>query len=94
MLILELVINALARSKLDARGITTRDVEQVVACGPLVVPNPRARVQGSVFAIGHTDSMRFVTLVLQPDDSRPTRWHVMSGWESSERQVAAFQRKR
>ena len=52
MLILELIINALARTKLEARGITRRDAEQVIANGPLVIDNPHARVSGSVFAIG------------------------------------------
>jgi len=47
-----------------------------------------------VFAIGHTDAMRFMTFVLQPEESRPTRWHVMTGWQSTARQIAAFQRKR
>ena len=80
MLILELVVNALARAKLDARQISRRDAEQVIANGPLVIENPHARIGGSVFVIGHTDALRFITLVLQPDHARTTRWHVMTGW--------------
>jgi len=91
VLILELVINASARAKLDARQVSRRDAEQVIANGPLVIENPHARVAGSVFVIGHTDALRFITLVLQPDHASTTRWHIMTGWESTPRQVAAFQ---
>lgn len=94
MLILALVVNVLARRKLAARGITSAEVEQVVANGPLVVPNPRARVTGSVFAIGVTDRARFLTIVLQPDEASATRWHVMTGWDSSQRQIETFQSRR
>lgn len=94
MLILELVINALAAEKLAARQITGIEVEQVVANGPYVRENPEPRVAGSLIVIGPTDAARFLTLVLQPDEASTTRWHVMSGWDSSARQIAAFQRKR
>jgi hypothetical protein len=49
VLILRLVFNALAREKLAARGITTREVEEVVASGPHVRSNPNARVPGSIY---------------------------------------------
>ena len=75
MLILELVINALARAKLDARQISRRDTEQVIANGPLVIENPHARVAGSVFVIGHTDALRFITLVLQ---TRPRKHDALA----------------
>jgi hypothetical protein len=52
VLILRLVFNALAREKLATRGITTREVEEVVASGPRVRVNPYARVPGSIYAIG------------------------------------------
>lgn len=94
VLILVLVVNALALRKLADRGITSAEVEQVVANGPLVVPNPNARLAGSVFAIGITDGARFLTIVLQPDEASPTRWHVMTGWDSSPRQIEAFQSRR
>jgi len=94
VLILVLIVNALARRKLADRGITSAEVEQVVANGPLAVPNPNARVAGSVFAIGVTDGARFLTIVLQPDEASATRWHVMTGWDSSSRQVDAFRSRR
>jgi hypothetical protein len=94
VLILSLVFNALVRDKLAARGITTREVGEVVAGGPRVRGNPNARVAGSVFAIGPTNSARFLTVVLQPDDADPTRWHVMTGWESDPRQIADYQSRR
>ena len=94
MLILVLVVNALARHKLTDRGITSAEVEQVVANGPLVVPNPNARVAGSMFAIGVTDGARFLTIVMQPDDASATRWHLMTGWDASSRQIEAFQSRR
>ena len=81
MLILRLVFNALARAKLAAPEITTREVEQVVASGPRVRGNPNARVPGPIHAIGLTSAARFLTVVLQPDDADPTRWHDMTGWD-------------
>lgn len=94
MVILALVVNALARRKLAARAITSAEVEQVVANGPLVIPNPNARAAGGVFAIGATDGARFLTIVLQPDETSTTRWHVMTGWDSSPRQIRTFQSRR
>lgn len=94
MLILELVINVLAAEKLAARGITGLEVEQVIAMGPFVQPNHTARVPGSIVVIGPTDAARFLTLILQPDEASSTRWHVMTGWDSSARQIAAYQRGR
>jgi hypothetical protein len=94
VLILRLVFNALARAKLAARGITTREIEEVVANGPRVRDNPYARVPGSTYAIGPTNSARFLTVVLQPDAADPTRWHVMTGWDSDSRQIADYQSKR
>lgn len=94
MLILELVINALAAEKLAARDIMGIEVEQVIANGPFARGNPEPRVPGSVIVIGPTDAVRFITLVLQPDEASSTRWHVMTGWDSSVRQIAAFQSKR
>lgn len=94
MLILHLVINALARRELAARQITSAEAEQIVANGPLVVPNPAARVPGSLFAIGPTDAARILTIVLQPDEASATTWHVMTGWDASPRQVRAFQSRR
>jgi hypothetical protein len=49
---------------------------------------------GSVFAIGVTDGARFLTVVLQPDEASATRWHVMTDWDSSSRQIEAFQSRR
>ncbi len=92
MLILDLVINDLALAKLEARGISTTEVEQVVANGPAVGDNPAPRVRGSKLVVGPTAAARFLTLVLQPDEDSPTRWHVMTGWESSARQLEAFHR--
>jgi hypothetical protein len=94
VLILRLVFNALARAKLAARGITTREIEEVVANGPRVRDNPNARMTGSIYAIGPTSSARFLTVVLQPDEADPTRWHVMTGWDSDPRQIADYQSKR
>ena len=94
VLILRLVFNVLARAKLAARGITTREIEEVVANGPRVRDNPYARVPGSIYAIGPTNSARFLTVVLQPDAADPTRWHVMNGWDSDSRQIADYQSKR
>ena len=94
MLILDLVINELASSKLRARGISTIEVDQVVANGPAVGDNPAARVSGSKLVIGPTDAARFLTLIVQPDDDSPTRWHLMTGWESSARQIDAFHMSR
>jgi hypothetical protein len=94
VLILRLVFNALARAKLAARGITTREIEEVVANGPHVRDNPYSRVPGSIYAIGPTGTARFLTIVLQPDDADPTRWHVMTGWDSDPRQIADYQFRR
>jgi hypothetical protein len=52
VLILRLVFNALARAKLAARGITTREIEEVIANGPRVRDNPNARLPGSIYAVG------------------------------------------
>jgi hypothetical protein len=94
VLILHLVFNVLARTKLAARDVTTGEVEEVIANGPLIRDNPHARVAGSIYAIGPTGAARFLTIVLQPDESDPTRWHVMTGWESSDRQIADYQSRR
>jgi hypothetical protein len=94
VLILRLVFNALAREKLATRGISTREIEEIIANGPRVRNNPNARVPGSIYAIGPTDSARFLTAVLQPDAAEPTRWHVMTGWDSDFRQIADYQSKR
>lgn len=92
MLILELVINDLAASKLASRGIADVEVEQVIAHGPYVRDNPEPRVLGSKIVVGPTDAARFLTLILQPDEDSPSRWHVMTGWPSSARQIAAYHR--
>jgi hypothetical protein len=94
VLILRLVFNALAREKLAARGITTHEVEEIVASGPRVRDNPNARAPGSIYVIGPTSSARFLTVVLQPDETDPTRWHVMTGWDSDPRQISDYQSKR
>lgn len=94
MLIRDLVINDLAASKLAARGITEPEVEQVVMNGPYVRDNPEPRVPGSQYVIGPTNAARFLTLVLQPDDASATRWHVMTAWESSARQIKTFHEHR
>lgn len=94
MLILELVINGLAAAKLAARGITGLEVEQVIANGPFVRANPEPRVSGSMIVIGPTDAARFLTLILQPDEASPTRWHLMTGWDSSARQIETYLRMR
>jgi hypothetical protein len=73
VLILRLVFNALARAKLAARGITTREVEEVVASGPPARGNPSARMHASIYVIGPTSAARFLTGVLQPDEADPTR---------------------
>ncbi len=54
MLILELVINALAAVKLEARSITGLEVEQVIANGPFVRENPEPRVPDSLIVVGPT----------------------------------------
>jgi hypothetical protein len=94
VLILDLVINDLAIAKLEARGITTFEVEQVIARGPAVGDNPTPRVFGSKMVVGPTDGARLLTLILQPDEDDPARWHVMTGWESSARQIDAFHTSR
>jgi len=94
VLILELVINDLALAKLGARGITTVEVEQVIANGPAVGDNPAPRVSGSKLVVGPTDAARFLTLILQPDEDNPTRWHVTTAWPSSARQIDAFRTSR
>ena len=92
MLILDLVINQVAATKLAARDISSGEVGQVIANGPFVRDNPAPRVPDSRIVIGPTDAARFLTLILQPDEDSATRWHVMTGWESSARQIEAFQR--
>jgi hypothetical protein len=90
VLILELVINRLAAAKFAGRRITSIEVEQVIANGPYVRDNPTPRMAGSQIVIGPTDRARFLTLILQPDEDSTTRWHVMTGWESSTRQIKAY----
>lgn len=92
VLILDLVINAAARAKLRARGISVDEVVSALALGPVHRPNPEARVPGGLLAIGPTESARFLTFVLQPDEGSSTTWHLMSAWESSARQIAAYER--
>lgn len=94
MLILDLVINEVAVAKLQARAITRIEVEQVIANGPAVGDNAKPRVRGSKVAVGPTDAARFLTLILQPDEESATRWHLMTGWDSSARQIDAFHRAR
>jgi hypothetical protein len=94
VLILDLVINDLALAKLEARGITTIEVAQIIANAPAVADNPTPRVTGSKLVVGPTDAARFLTLILQPDEDSATRWHVMTGWESSARQIEAFHTSR
>lgn len=92
MLILDLGINQVAAAKLAARNITSSEVGQVIANGPFVRDNPAPRVPGGRIVIGPTDTARFLTLILQPDEDSATRWHVMTGWKSSTRQIEAFPR--
>lgn len=94
MLILELVINELAMQKLEARGISPIEIEQVLGNDPAVGENPQPRVAASKVAIGPTAAARFLTVILQPDEDSATRWHLMTSWESSARQIAAFHRDR
>lgn len=92
VVILDLVFNADARRKLRARKISTDEVYEVLALGPLVDDNPEPRVPGSRVAIGPTYEARMLTVVIQPDESSATRWHVMTAWESSVRQIADYER--
>ncbi|MGI8700829.1 MAG: hypothetical protein ACR2JU_06430 [Nocardioidaceae bacterium] len=94
MLILDLVANHLAVVKLAARGITGDEIDQVIGNDPAVGDNPNSRVDGSKILVGHRDIARFLTVVLQPDDDSATRWHVMTAWDSSARQIDSFHRKR
>jgi len=94
MRILDLVINEVAVGKLAARGISSLEIEQVIANDPSVGDNPEPRVHGSKALVGPTDAVRFLTVILQPDEDTATRWHVMTAWESSARQINAFHRDR
>lgn len=94
MLILDLVVNDVAVVKLVARGITGDEIDQVVRNGPYIRANPEPRVPGSMIAVGLTDAARCLTVILQPDEDTATRWHVMTAWESSARQIDTYHRHR
>lgn len=94
MLILDLVVNHVAVVKLAARGISGEELDQVIDNDPSVGDNPNPRVEGSKILVGHTDAARFLTVVLQPDEGSATRWHVMTAWDSSARQIDSYHRKR
>lgn len=86
MLIVLLIVNARAASKLAARGIALSEIEQVRRNGPYTTRNPHPRVPGSRLMIGDTDGGRTLTLVIQPDADDASAWHVMTGWQSSPRE--------
>jgi hypothetical protein len=73
---------------------TGRLIDSVMAPAVCLRDNPNARLPGSIYAIGPTNSARFLTVVLQPEAADPTRWHVMTGWDSDSRQIADYQSKR
>lgn len=93
MFIAELIFNREAIEKLARRRISVREVGQLPANGPLVTRNPVPRVPGSRLMIGLTDGGRTLTIVIQPDVADAGAWHVMTGWDSTPREAAAFRRR-
>jgi hypothetical protein len=94
VLILRLVFNALARAKLAAR----RDHHPRDRGGRR---ERAARARQPICARARLDLRdrpnqlsAILTVVLQPDTADPTRWHVMTGWDSDQRQIADYQSKR
>ena len=81
-LISELIFTAAAVSKLAARGISTREVDDLPWNRYRVVPDPHGPDPERRFLIGQTDSGRILTLVIASTDD-PTTWLVITGWEAT-----------
>ena len=83
MFIALLVINESAEAKLNARGITGEEAQELLVNPAVVTRNPHPRVLGSRMLIGRTDGGRVLTLVIQPDEDDPAVRHVMTGWDAT-----------
>lgn len=91
-------VNALCFSahtvdKCAAHGTTMAEVEQVARNGPVLVANPRPRVEGSRLMIGPTDGGRLVTVVIDPTLDLTT-WEVRTAWPATDAQTAHYRRHR
>jgi uncharacterized DUF497 family protein len=86
-LISEMLATEAAIDKLGARGISISEAEQMIWNRYVVVRNRRGsavRPQRNIrrLLIGHSDSGRFLTLVIE-ETVEPTTWLLITGWEST-----------
>ena len=70
--------------KLDARGISAAEAEQLIRNDHVTVGNPRASDDAGKrrLLIGRTDGGRYVTLVIEKTVD-PTSWLIVTGWDST-----------
>lgn len=80
----ELVATKAAVDKLGARGISTKEAEQLPRNQHVTVRNPRATPHGAErhILIGRTDGGRHLTLVIEQTDD-PSTWLIVTGWPAT-----------
>jgi uncharacterized DUF497 family protein len=77
----ELLVTDAAAVKLERRGISDAEVEQVPGNEHVTVHNPAAAERRLL--IGRTDGGRTLTLVIE-GTIEPTSWLVITGWTAAE----------
>jgi uncharacterized DUF497 family protein len=83
----ELILSARAREKLGRRGISEREVLQLLWNSPDLPTNPHAPTGSSRrLLIGETNGGRALTVVIE-ETHDPTTWRVITGWESRRREL-------
>lgn len=80
----ELLATKAAVDKLGARGISTREAEQLPRNHHLTTNNPREAPGGAerVLLIGRTDGGRRLTLVIERTED-PSVWLIVTGWSAT-----------
>jgi hypothetical protein len=84
----ELSLTVTAIKKLGTRGISRREVEQLINNRYVIAPNRGRRRRGARrirtrrIVVGRTNGGRMLTLVVQRTPE-PTSWTVVTGWNST-----------
>jgi hypothetical protein len=93
VLVVKLLIDPRAATKLARRGIDPKEVGQLPGNGARGARNPRPRKPGSRFLIGPTNGGRMLTVVIEREPADGGIWHVRTAWESSAAEQMFYYRR-
>jgi uncharacterized DUF497 family protein len=92
---LSIEFNLEALRKLSERAISVDEVTEVFQTTPVVwIDNPNPRADHSRWLIGPTRAGRFLTVVVDRDNTDHGRWHVMTAWDSTDGQTRLYRNAR